>query len=194
MTAFEYVMVLVSIIVGLGLTHILGAFGAGVHRIRGQGAPLRVDATFIAWVAYVFLVLISFWWWEFRLRDALAEWTFGVYLLILGYAVGLFLMAVVLIPRELEGVTDTEQHFLGIRRWFYVLFLGTLSLDIPDTLLKSGGLRLEPEYWAIMATNAVAGVIGLASRKRLVHRAIAFIVLGYQLVFMFRQLGILGSR
>jgi hypothetical protein len=35
MGTFEYVMVLVSIIIGLALTHILSALGAAVHRLRG---------------------------------------------------------------------------------------------------------------------------------------------------------------
>lgn len=193
MSAFEYVMVLVSIVVGLGVTHILSAVGAGVHRIRGLGPPLRVDLTYLAWVLFAFLLLISFWWWEFKLGEAVAEWTFGIYLLILGYAVSLFLLAVVLVPRDLDGVSDTVEYFLGIRRWFFGIFLLSLVIDVPDTLLKRGALALDPEYWAITGTNAAVSVIGIASTSRTVHRILALVILGYQILFMFRQLGVLET-
>lgn len=43
MSGFEYAMVLVSIIIGLGVTHILTSLGSAVHRLRGHGKPLRLE-------------------------------------------------------------------------------------------------------------------------------------------------------
>jgi len=45
MSAFEYAMVLISIIVGLGITHILAALGNSVQRIRGYGPAIRLEIT-----------------------------------------------------------------------------------------------------------------------------------------------------
>lgn len=50
MDQFEYVMALVSVVVGLGLTHILSALGAGVHRLRGHGAPIKLEPIYLLWV------------------------------------------------------------------------------------------------------------------------------------------------
>ncbi len=47
MGTFEYVMVLVSIVVGLAITHILATAGETVHRLRGHGARIRLDPVFL---------------------------------------------------------------------------------------------------------------------------------------------------
>jgi len=54
MSSFEYAMVLVSIIVGLGITHILSSLGSAVHRIRGHGRPLRVELNYLVWIGFMF--------------------------------------------------------------------------------------------------------------------------------------------
>jgi hypothetical protein len=66
--SFEYVMVLVSIVIGLAITHVLSAFAAAVHRLRGHGDPIRLDAVYLLWTGYVMIWLVSFWWWEFQLQ------------------------------------------------------------------------------------------------------------------------------
>ncbi len=68
MSPFEYVMVLVSIVVGLAITHLLTAVAAGVHRLRGHGEPLTLDPVYLLWVGYVLVWLISFWWYEFNFQ------------------------------------------------------------------------------------------------------------------------------
>jgi hypothetical protein len=40
-------MVLVSIIIGLGVTHILTSLGSAVHRLRGHGKPLRLEVNYV---------------------------------------------------------------------------------------------------------------------------------------------------
>ena len=40
---FEYVMVLVSIIIGLGLTHLLQGIGGIIDRRSGHGQPIRMS-------------------------------------------------------------------------------------------------------------------------------------------------------
>jgi hypothetical protein len=40
-------MVLVSIIVALSIAHLLTAVAAAVHRLRGQGEPIELDAAYL---------------------------------------------------------------------------------------------------------------------------------------------------
>jgi len=56
---FEYVMVLVSIVIGLAITHLLSALAACVHRLRGRGEPIELDAVYLLWIVYVLVWLIS---------------------------------------------------------------------------------------------------------------------------------------
>ena len=133
MEAFEYVMVLVSIIVGLAIAHVLSAFGAAVQRIRGIGRPLHLEAVYLLWVGFLFIWLVSFWWWEFKFQDVAVEWTFGLYLFIVGYAICLFVASVVLVPDGMESVEDSFAWLVAGRRWIFGAILLTVAFDVVDT-------------------------------------------------------------
>ena len=108
MTAFEYVMVLVSIIIALAIAHLLTAISASIHRLRGQGERIELDAVYILWIGYVLIWLISFWWWEFKFQDVIAEWSYGLYLFIVIYSILLFMLAAVLVPHRMQGLDRLE--------------------------------------------------------------------------------------
>src|SRR4051812_33075430 len=75
MQMFEYVVVLISIVIGLALTHLMQRIAGLIqHPARG-----RVWWVHLVWVAYMFLSIVFWWWWEFQLQRIHA-WTFAIYL------------------------------------------------------------------------------------------------------------------
>jgi len=98
-------MVLVSIIIALSITHLLTGIAAAVHRLRGQGEPIELDAVYLLWIMYVLIWLISFWWWEFKLQEIVDEWSYGFYLFVIIYSIIIFMLAAILVPHRMEGVT-----------------------------------------------------------------------------------------
>ncbi len=80
MSHFEYAMVLISIIVGLRIIHILSSLGSAVHRIRGHGPAIRMEITHLTWVGFIFVWLVSFWWFEFKWNQLAPEFDMGLYL------------------------------------------------------------------------------------------------------------------
>jgi len=66
MNHFEYVIVLVSIIIGLGIAHILLGIGGIIDRLTGRGERIRLSLAHGAWLAHTWLWLVLFWW-QFRL-------------------------------------------------------------------------------------------------------------------------------
>ncbi len=66
MDQFEYVMVLVSIIVGLGIANILLGIGAIVDRVSRKEGRLEPSWAHAMWLLYCFTWLVMFWWWEYR--------------------------------------------------------------------------------------------------------------------------------
>lgn len=193
MEAFEYVMVLVSIIIGLAITHVLAALGAAVHRIRGHGPPIRLGATYLLWVGFLFIWLVSFWWWEFKFQELDLQWTFGLYLFVVGYAIWLFLMSVILVPSRLEGIEDSFDYLMEMRRWFFGALLVAVAIDTIDSLLKGSDWGLRPVLLAqssAIVTAAIVGMITTRPRIQLAGATAAFVI---QLVYMFNEVGILGS-
>src|SRR3954467_1167590 len=63
MEMFNYVMVLASVIIGLGITHLLQGVG-GIVQHPGREKTYWVH---LLWVAATFLRAMFWWWFEFRL-------------------------------------------------------------------------------------------------------------------------------
>ena len=134
MTFFEYIAVLVSIIVALGIAQILFGFARTIEKPEGQ----KIYWVHLLWAAWLFLSLIFFWWWEFQL-GALEVWTFNAYLVVVLYATTLFLLTALLFPtREHNGI-DFEERFFSRRNWFFGMMVLSMLIDVFDTALKGGG-------------------------------------------------------
>lgn len=185
MGTFEYVMVLVSIVVGLGLTHALSALGAAVHRLRGHGEPIRLEAIYLLWVGYVLTWLVSFWWFEFRFQGLGVEWSYGLYLFLISYAVCLFLMVVILIPSGMTGMRDSYEYFMAGRKWFFGAVLLGLGIDQVDSFLKGLEWGLRPLNVGLNATTVAVVLVGILSERHRVQLLAAVGALSIQLAFMF---------
>jgi hypothetical protein len=192
MSAFEYAMVLISIIVGLGITHILSSLGAAVPRLRGHGPPLHLEITYLSWVAFLLVWLVSFWWWEFKWNELAPEFGMGLFLFLVLYAVSLFSLAVILVPDGLTAVDDSWEYFLAIRSWFYGGLLGLNGIDLVDTFMKGAEWGLRPSYLPFFIATTAAGVIGLTTTRRRVHAGLGLTLLLWQIALNFTDTGILG--
>jgi hypothetical protein len=192
---FQHVMVLTSIIIGLGITYILVGVGSAIERITGHGARLRLSWAHATWLLTVFVWLVSFWWWEFRLLALLKSWTLAHYFFIITYAVLLFLLAVLLLPREWATIDNLDDYFLSKRRWFYPLYLIATVADIVDAWLKGGWPYVQANgvvvfvYWAAALPVCLVGVRSTNIR---IHTFMAIIICVLQLIALFEVFPKLG--
>lgn len=193
MDSFTYVMVLVSIIVGLGIAHLLSALGGAVHRLRGYGPPIRLDAVYLLWVGTVFLWLVGFWWWEFKLSDLDITWSIGLYLFVLFYAVVLYWLAVVLVPNPMDEVHDSYEYFMNGRYWFFSIVLLAIGFDIVDTFLKGREWGLRPVYLTQILIQLTGCATAMLVDRRGVQLAVALILFLLLSGFLFLQVATLGS-
>lgn len=187
-------MVLISIIVGLSIANVMLGVGGIIDR-RTAGPPLKLGLAHAIWLAFVFLWSIQFWWWEFRFSEIVTEWTLGLYLFLVSYALGLFLLSVILVPRTWEGTTDLDEYFLQRRGWFYWSFLGVNVIDVVDGLLKGGAAYIEqlgPSIWLLWLVSAAAVLVGLRSDKLRHHEFAAAAVFVSQLAQQFDDAPVLG--
>lgn len=196
MSQFEYVMVLISIIVGLGITHILLGISGIIDRLSDKANPLEVSLAHAAWVVFCFAWLVMFWWWEFRFSTRVADWTMGLYLFLICYAITLFLLQAVLVPRSWSGVTSLKAYFLERRTWFYGLLLFVTLLDFVDSYLK-GGIEYIEEIGAfslaLSAVTVVVAIVGIKSTNMRVHNVMASACMIWQVLVGFDFLETLAS-
>jgi len=128
---FLHVRVLLGMIVSLGLAHLLRQFA----RIAEHPRDKRVYWVHLLWVLSVFLFLLHFWWWEFRL-SAIVAWTFNLYLFVALYALLLYLLCVFVLPDSLHDYADYRDYYYSRRRWFFGMLAAVYVVDYVDTFLK----------------------------------------------------------
>jgi hypothetical protein len=152
---FDYIAVLVSVIVGLGVVHLL----AGTARFlteRGRRKPYWVH---LLWTWNVFHYLVFFWWFVWR-WSTLAEWSLLLFLFILLYSVCIYLLCVVLYPDPDDPRPAREIYFEN-RTVFFGLWILLIMVDFADTRLKehyglSGfGLGQVLAYLVIVVGSAI---------------------------------------
>ena len=193
MNTFEYVMVLVSIVIALAIAHLLTALGECVRRFRTKDEAFKPDAVFLLWVGFVLIWLVSFWWWEFKYQEIVTDWSFGLYLFVIGYSIALFMLAEILVPHRMRGVTDTYAHFLEGRKWFFGTLLLVQAIDIVDTFLKGSDWGMRPAVLTVYSVTISVAITGFISKRRPIQLGVAIIAFTSQLLYLFGELDVLGS-
>lgn len=196
MDRFEYVMVLISIIVGLGVAHVLLGVGGIIDRRSARDHPLELSFAHAIWLTYVFVWMLQFWWWEFRFSELGVEWSMGLYFFLVGYAVVLFLAAVILVPRNWDRVDSLGDYLIERRAWFYTVLLLSTGVDVVDGYLKGGTEYLfdvlGPSTWVLWALTVPVCLVGLRSTRLRDHNIGAASLFSVQLTQGFLDLWTLG--
>lgn len=189
-TSSEYlhVRVLLGMIVGLGLTHLLQNFALMIEKPRHK----KVYWVHLVWSLSVFVYLLSFWWWEFRLAHVVA-WNFNLYLFVTLYALLLYLLCAIAFPKDVTGFSDWEAYFFSRRAWFFSLLALAYLADLGDTFIKgheyfsSFGIEMPIRC----AAYVVLSLVAIATPNRTFHACFAVAGLVYQLSFIARQFEVL---
>src|SRR5882724_8970253 len=99
MAAFEYLSVLISIILALGMTRVL----AGIGEMLQARSRRRIYWVHAVWIVNLFLYLVIAWWVFYRWRNQ-QPWTFFLFVFVLISPTILFLASLLLFPRA--GAVD----------------------------------------------------------------------------------------
>ena len=177
MTEFEYLAVLVSIILGLGMTHLL----LGVGRMIHNRSTMRIDAIHAMWTVSLFIVLILNWWVFFQSQSQ-EVWTFDLFLVVILWAVIFFLMSVVLYPPGLGNDESYAEVFAQNHQWFLAFWVASSLLDIALTALQ-GDLMDPPFYLPFVLHFVVLGLIGIFMGSRRYNFFLAIYVLAVTLAW-----------
>ena len=182
MTQFEYVAVLVSIIVGLALAQLLRGLGQMVVNRDGP-RPYWVH---LIWTAYFFINIVMFWWWEFRLVEA--KWSLTLYLVLIIYATLFFFVSIVIQPGELQGASSYKEYYYSRRRWIFGLLIALVLWDVVDTFSKGfEPVRgVEIEYLLMQASLFTAACVAIASARERYHEVFSVVLITAYLFSMFR--------
>jgi hypothetical protein len=178
MDAFGYLSVLLSIIIGLGITQLLTATGRLIrHRDR-----VRIHWLPVLWATVLLLIYIQVWWSMYGLRLR-RDWTFLAFCIVLLQTATLYVMAAVVIPEQVDEVgVDLEAYFERHHRWFYSFFLATLAISVLKDVILGGHLPDQTNliFHAILALGCVTGLFAQGRRlQQLLGIGFAVVIVAY---------------
>ena len=166
-------MVMVSIVLGLGLTQALRGFGK-IARSSTTFLPLTI------WATTLFCLHIQVWWalWDLT---AVETWNQLYFSLIIAIPCSLFGATELLLPLGSSPSTDWQSHFFSVRRWFFgVVCIFTVLATLETHILLN--VPLTHPYRIVQATALGMAVTGFLVKSTRLHLWISAIYLGVLLV------------
>lgn len=132
MEVFAHIKTVVSIVLGLGIGTLLN----GTARFIQHPNRTKPYWIHLLWAFYIFLTLVHFWWWEYKLR-LLSEWTFVEYFFLIIYIVFYFLLCQLLFPTDVKDFDNNyKNYFYSRKKWFFSILALIYVNDFFDTLIK----------------------------------------------------------
>lgn len=178
---FDYLAVLISVVLGLAITHVLTGISGAINRRERH----RPDWIQIWWGINVLAYVLGVWWGMYWWKH-LTVWTVQEFAFLTGYAIVLFMTASLLFPWEGGEGSAAEPALWRNRRWFFGMLLAAHLIDIPETAAKQvAGLRaVAGQYWFAEPAFLTIAVLGLVTAKRKVHAVLApawlAVMIGYE--------------
>lgn len=168
MTQFEYVMVMVSLILALALAQAL----RGLSEIVTSSRRYWPHALWL--VIFVLFILQSWWaYWDFNM---LKSWTITAYIAALISPILQFAAIYLLVPATRTADVDWRAHFFRVRRWFFLLGLLFTSMAIFVNTWYFETPLLHP-YRLFHAVFVGTWIAGLASGNERFNKVLAVLMM-----------------
>ena len=171
-SVFEYVSILESIIIGLGITQILTAFSNLLYNFKS----VKFYFTHTIWILFTLFLLIQDWFITYQLKDKLV-WTLPEVLFVLLYPIVLYVIAKILLPDndKEESISMEKYYYSQSPTFFFLLGIAiVLSIVFNLFLLKDS---LQQQAVLMMFLLMTLFMIITKNKKPLLHKLLSAAVL-----------------
>ena len=171
MTPFEYVIVLISIILGLGITTILTGIAEFIkHRPAG-----RFYVPYGIWIVLVFVLHIHEWWESYSLKS-LEAWKLPLFLFIILYPIALYILAHLLFPPGLKPGLSTKDFYMNN---YPRIFICAIVMDVLGIIHNLFISRLPIEDQVIQFIVLITLLIMVVTKNKsdTAHHVVAGVIL-----------------
>ena len=168
---FEYLTVLISVVVGLSVTSFLTNIVRIIH-VRGD---VTISWVQLLWSIVILMWTVAFWWFTFVLAEQ-PQWTFPLFVFLLAYSTLLFFLMALLFPEGVPADHNYQAQFMRNRVWFFGVLLLFLCLDVIDYVVKhykDVSIIGHLPYAAFVGPLIVLSLFALRTDNLLFHRVFA---------------------
>lgn len=167
MSPFEYVIVLISIILGLGITTILTGIAEWIkhHRNSTLYFPHAI------WIAIVFIMHIHEWWECYTLKS-IDVWRLPLFLFIILYPIDLYVLAHLLFPKQQEESFDSKKFYYDHYPAFFICALiGVVISFIHNLTIEN--LHPKDQVVQMVLTCVLSAMLISKTRRPAIHYLVA---------------------
>jgi len=174
MTRFDHIMIMVSIVIGLGVIKFLTDFGSFIEK-----APeISTYPPHTVWTIVTFILLVQLWWaiWSYRLiLDK--KWTYLDYVIVLLAGTFLYMAGELALPTVKNDPIDLEEYFESVSFSYFLCISIYLILSLAlrrrvrkISLLAGSNLF---RFFALIIAIAAAGSAAVGLHEEVFHNAFA---------------------
>ena len=186
MDEFSYLSVLITIILGLGITQLMTGFGRLI--VSHQGVRLYWPT--VAWVVLLLIFHILTWWTMFGLRDY-REWDFLVFLILLLQPIVLYLLVALILPDFTSASrVDLKATYYANARWFFSLLVLLFCVSLLKDLALYGRFP-EKTNLAAHVIFMVLGIAAIGTQREWYHQLLIpmnAVLVGAYIAILFSRL------
>ena len=178
---FAHLSVLISVILGLALTHLL----RGLSKLIQQRETARPYWVHIVWTINLVVYVLALWW-GMTSWNRLRVWTTELFFFLTFYSILVFMLASQLYPAEFPADMDFENYYFANRKWIFGMLAAACLIDVPETVWKQiAHLRDVPsQYVVFMPLLFAIAVISMWTKNRRLHAALCLLWLAANLGYM----------
>lgn len=176
---FEYISILVSIIIGLGITQILSAFSDLLYNYK----KVKFYWPHSFWILFIFFLQIQEWFVFYQL-ESIKLWTLPLIVFIIIYPVALFICSKMLLPtNELEERYDMKKYYFS---QYQIIFI-FVSISMIHSVVFNLFILKRPFDEQIILVVFLTATLYLVLKKNsneILHKILAFSIIIASIVIM----------
>ena len=163
MTPFDYLTVLVSIVIGFAMANVLTRLSVVIT------ARERVDFYWppVAWAIWLFFIAVQHWWAQWGIRHT-REWTFPTFCLEISVPVLLYLCSTLILPeREENGKVDLGEWYFHNRAWFFALLFLVPAASLVEEFTRTGHIGSPVNFGFLLFFEVMAAAAFFSKSRRI---------------------------
>jgi hypothetical protein len=165
---FAHLSVLISIVLGLGITNLLMGFA----RVIQMRARLKIYWPTLAWAVTLLLVHVQTWWSMFGLRKV-PIWTFPDFAVVLMQPILLFFLSALALPDfDRDEALDLRANYFAQARWFFGMLVALVLVSLARSVILTGRLQ-GPADFGFHLIFIVGGAGGALFTNEIYHKVLA---------------------
>jgi hypothetical protein len=166
--SFNYLSVLISIILGLAIAQIL----QGVRGLVLTRSKVKRYTPTVIWTGVALLIAIQGWWASFSMHQQ-ANWNFLALLTIVLQATSVYMVAALVLPdAKGDNTVDLREHYFAHRHWFFGALLGSIVFSLLKEFVLYGRLPHPLDLGFQLAFGFIA-IMAMLQQREWLHKLLA---------------------